>query len=50
MQKYTLLSDRENLTTEGPEIGLFAKANPSRDMTKFMIGAPGKAAVPLKAQ
>lgn len=32
------------------EIGLFAKANPSRDMTKFMIGAPGKAAVPLKAQ
>jgi hypothetical protein len=32
------------------EIGLFAKANPQRDMAKFMIGAPGKQAIPLKAQ
>lgn len=32
------------------EIGLFAKANPSRDTAKFMIGAPGKQAIPLKTQ
>lgn len=32
------------------EIGLFAKANPSRDTAKFMIGAPGKQAIPLKMQ
>lgn len=32
------------------EIGLFAKANPKRDTTKFMIGVPGKPAVLLEKQ
>ena len=32
------------------EIGLFAKANPSRDTAKFMIAAPGKQAIPLQTQ
>lgn len=32
------------------EISLFAKANPTRDRTKFMVGAPGKQAITLQTQ
>jgi len=32
------------------EISLFAKANPTRDRTKFMVGAPGKQAISLQTQ